>query len=42
MFYLDIADRAGLQQKDVLEVLELTSKASPMMLEMGQGIYFEF
>lgn len=36
-FAITLADRAGLKQKDVLEVLELTSMASPMMLEKGQG-----
>lgn len=33
-----LADRAGLQQKDVLEVLELTSMASPQMLDKGKAI----
>jgi hypothetical protein len=33
------ADRAGLQQKDVLEVLELTAIASPIMLEKGNGMF---
>jgi len=33
-----LADRAGLQQKDVLEVLGLTSLASPMLLEKGRAI----
>lgn len=32
-----LADRAGLQQKDVLEVLELTSLACPMMIEKSKG-----
>lgn len=32
-----LADRAGLQQKDVLEVLELTSLACPAILEKGKG-----
>lgn len=32
-----LADRAGLQQKDVLEVMELTSLACPTMLEKGKG-----
>lgn len=32
-----LADRAGLQQKDVLEVLELTSLACPTILEKGKG-----
>jgi len=34
-----LADRAGLQQKDVLEVLELTSLACPMMIEKSKGIF---
>ncbi|XP_052892478.1 cytokine-like nuclear factor N-PAC isoform X1 [Anopheles moucheti] len=33
-----LADRAGLQQKDVLEVLELTSMSSEMMLQKGNAI----
>ena len=33
-----LADRAGLQQKDVLEVLELTSLACPLMVEKGKAI----
>ncbi|KDR09657.1 Putative oxidoreductase GLYR1-like protein, partial [Zootermopsis nevadensis] len=33
-----LADRAGLQQKDVLEVLELTSLACPTILEKGKAI----
>ncbi|KAJ8895248.1 hypothetical protein PR048_000573 [Dryococelus australis] len=32
-----LADRAGLQQKDVMEVLELTALACPMILEKGKG-----
>lgn len=39
------ADRAGLQQKDVLEVLELTSLSSPYLIEKGKGkvsFLFEF
>jgi hypothetical protein len=32
-----LADRAGLQQKDVLEVLELTSLSCPTILEKGKG-----
>lgn len=32
-----LADRAGLQQKDVLEVLELTSLACPAILDKGKG-----
>lgn len=32
-----LADRAGLQQKDVLEVMELTSLACPTMLKKGKG-----
>ncbi len=33
-----LADRAGLQQKDVLEVLELTTLASPLMVGKGKAI----
>ena len=33
-----LADRAGLQQKDVMEVLELTSLACPLMVEKGKAI----
>ncbi|XP_051175503.1 cytokine-like nuclear factor N-PAC [Leptopilina boulardi] len=33
-----LADRAGLQQKDVLELLELTSLACPAILEKGKAI----
>uniref|UniRef100_A0A182QM25 Cytokine-like nuclear factor N-PAC n=1 Tax=Anopheles farauti TaxID=69004 RepID=A0A182QM25_9DIPT len=33
-----LADRAGLQQKDVLEVLELTNMSSEMMLQKGNAI----
>lgn len=33
-----LADRAGLQQKDVLEVLELTSLACPAILDKGKAI----
>ncbi|XP_063228263.1 cytokine-like nuclear factor N-PAC isoform X2 [Bacillus rossius redtenbacheri] len=33
-----LADRAGLQQKDVMEVLELTALACPMILEKGKAI----
>jgi len=33
-----LADRAGLQQKDVLEVLGLTGLACPMMVEKGKAI----
>lgn len=32
-----LADRAGLQQKDVMEVMELTSLACPFMLDKGKG-----
>lgn len=35
---LALADRAGLQQKDVLEVLELTSMSSEMLLQKGKAI----
>jgi len=39
-----IADRAGLSQKDMLEILSLTSLNSPWMMENGNGIqiYFYF
>ncbi len=37
-----LADRAGLQQKDVLEILELTSLSSPLLLEKGKGEIFYF
>ncbi|XP_003426984.1 putative oxidoreductase GLYR1 homolog isoform X2 [Nasonia vitripennis] len=33
-----LADRAGLQQKDVLEILELTSLACPAILDKGKAI----
>ena len=33
-----LADRAGLQQKDVLEVLELTGLACPILLNKGKSI----
>lgn len=33
-----LADRAGLQQKDILEVLGLTGLACPMMVEKGKAI----
>ncbi|XP_058818010.1 cytokine-like nuclear factor N-PAC isoform X2 [Topomyia yanbarensis] len=35
---LALADRAGLQQKDVLEVLELTNMSSEMLLQKGNSI----
>lgn len=35
---LVLADRAGLQQKDVLEVLELTSMSSDMLVQKGNAI----
>lgn len=34
-----LADRAGLQQKDVMEVMELTSLACPFMLDKGKGTF---
>ena len=34
-----LADRAGLQQRDVLEIMELTTMASPMLMEKGKGKY---
>lgn len=33
-----LADRAGLQQKDILEVLQLTSLACPLIQEKGKAI----
>ncbi len=33
-----LADRAGLQQKDIMEVLQLTGLACPVMLEKGKAI----
>lgn len=33
-----LASKAGLQQKDVLEVLELTNISSNLMLEKGNGM----
>lgn len=33
-----LADRAGLQQKDVMEVLELTSLSCPLMVQKGKAI----
>merc|ERR1712129_100393 len=33
-----LADRAGLQQKDILEVLQLTGLACPLMVEEGKAI----
>lgn len=33
-----LADRAGLQQKDILEVLQLTGLACPTMIEKGKAI----
>lgn len=35
-----LADRAGLQQKDVLEILELTSLACPAILDKGKGMFY--
>jgi len=32
-----LADRAGLQQRDVMEILSLTSMACPLFLEKGNG-----
>lgn len=34
---LALADRAGLQQKDVMEVLGLTQLACPMLVDKGKG-----
>lgn len=36
-WFVFTADRAGLQQKDVLEVLELTNMSSEMLLQKGNG-----
>lgn len=33
-----LADRAGLQQKDVLEIMELTALACPLMIEKGKAM----
>lgn len=33
-----LADRSGLEQKDLLEVLELTNMASPMLVAKGRSI----
>lgn len=33
-----LADRAGLQQRDVLEIFELTSLSSPLLMEKGKAI----
>ncbi|XP_064107169.1 cytokine-like nuclear factor N-PAC [Macrobrachium nipponense] len=33
-----LADRAGLQQKDVMEIMELTALACPLMIEKGKAI----
>ena len=33
-----LADRAGLQQKDVLEIMELTTLSSPIIIEKGRAI----
>jgi 3-hydroxyisobutyrate dehydrogenase-like beta-hydroxyacid dehydrogenase len=35
-----LADRAGLQQRDVLEIFELTTLACPLLLEKGKGNTF--
>lgn len=40
--YVTTASKAGLQQKDVLEVLELTNMASQLILEKGSGKSFEW
>lgn len=32
-----LADRAGLQQRDVLEIFELTTLSCPLLLEKGKG-----
>lgn len=38
---LALADRAGLQQKDVMEVLELTQFACPMLVDKGKGEFLK-
>lgn len=35
-----LADRAGLRPQDVLDILELTNTASPLLLEKGNGLYY--
>ena len=35
-----LADRAGLQQKDVLEIMELTSLACPLIIDKTKGTLF--
>ena len=35
-----LADRAGLQQRDVLEIFELTTLSCPLLLEKGKGKNF--
>ena len=35
-----LADRAGLQQRDVLEIFELTSLSSPLLMEKGKGTLY--
>jgi 3-hydroxyisobutyrate dehydrogenase-like beta-hydroxyacid dehydrogenase len=35
-----LADRAGLQQRDVLEIFELTTLSCPLLLEKGKGKIF--
>lgn len=32
-----LADRAGLQQRDVMEILALTNMACPLFLDKGNG-----
>lgn len=39
--FIFVASKAGLQQKDVLEVLELTNISSNLMLEKGNGECYE-
>lgn len=41
-FFSFSASKAGLQQKDVLEVLELTNISSHLMLEKGNGMSKNF
>lgn len=35
-----LADRAGLQQKDVMEILTLTNLNCPLIYEKGNGVYY--
>lgn len=37
-----LADRAKMSQKDLLDILGMTSLKSDMLLEKGQGVYLKF